>query len=74
MDELLGKLTSPLLLLWGEGDPWMNAKQRSEKYRQYYPQMTEHFLQAGHCPHDEIPGKVNSLLGDWIKNQVMGNG
>ena len=73
VDELLGKLTSPLLLLWGEGDPWMNAKQRSEKYRQYYPQMTEHFLQAGHCPHDEIPEKVNSLLGDWIKNKVMGD-
>ncbi|MDJ0772762.1 MAG: alpha/beta fold hydrolase [Mastigocoleus sp. MO_167.B18] len=71
VDELLGKLTSPLLLLWGEGDPWMNAKQRSEKYRQYYPQMTEYFLQAGHCPHDEIPEKVNSLLGDWVKNQVM---
>ena len=66
VDELLGKLTSPLLLLWGEGDPWMNAKERSQKFRQYYPQLKEHFLQAGHCPHDEVPKQINSLLQNWL--------
>lgn len=70
VDELLGKLATPLLLLWGEGDPWMNAKQRSQKYRQYYPQLSEHFLEAGHCPHDEVPSQVNSLLKDWVKTKV----
>ena len=66
VDELLAKLASPLLLLWGEGDPWMNAKERSQKFRQYYPSLDEHFLQAGHCPHDEVPQQVNSLLADWV--------
>jgi pimeloyl-ACP methyl ester carboxylesterase len=66
IDVLLNQLTCPLLLLWGEADPWMNAKQRGALFRQYYPQLTEHYLQAGHCPHDEVPEQVNAILRDWI--------
>lgn len=66
VDILLQQLTCPLLLLWGEGDPWMNAKERSQKFRQYYPQLTEYYLRAGHCPHDEVPSQLNPLLRDWI--------
>ncbi|MCF2147115.1 alpha/beta fold hydrolase [Desmonostoc muscorum LEGE 12446] len=66
VDVLLKQLTCPLLMLWGEADPWINARERSQKFRQYYPQLTEHFLTAGHCPHDEVPDKVNQLLQDWV--------
>ena len=66
VDVLLQQLACPLLLLWGEADPWMNAKERSPKFRQYYPQLTEHFLRAGHCPHDEVPEQVNSLVRAWV--------
>lgn len=66
VDVLLKQLTCPLLLLWGEADPWMNARERSPLFRQYYPQLQEHFLQAGHCPHDEVPEQVNSLLRSWV--------
>ncbi|MEA5598311.1 alpha/beta fold hydrolase [Rivularia sp. UHCC 0363] len=66
VDVLLQQLTCPLLLLWGEADPWMNAKERSQKYRQYYPQLTEYYLRAGHCPHDEVPTLLNPLLRDWV--------
>ncbi|GAB1539522.1 alpha/beta fold hydrolase [Scytonema sp. NUACC21] len=66
VDVLLQQLTCPLLMLWGEADPWINARQRSKKFRQYYPNLTEHFLNAGHCPHDEVPNLVNPLLRDWV--------
>lgn len=65
VDQLLSQLTVPLMTIWGEGDPWMNTRERSVKYRQYYPQVTEHFLSAGHCPHDEAPQDVNPLMRDW---------
>jgi pimeloyl-ACP methyl ester carboxylesterase len=65
-DVLLKKLTCPLLLLWGNSDPWMNAKQRSPKFKQHYPELTEYFVNAGHCPHDEVPDEVNPLLRDWV--------
>ena len=63
---MLKELPSPLLLIWGEGDPWMNAKERGAKFRQYYPQLTEHYLQAGHCPHDEVPEQVNTIISEWV--------
>lgn len=66
VDVLLKQLTCFLLILWGEADPWINARERSQKFRQYYPELTEHFLTAGHCPHDEVPDRVNQLLRDWV--------
>jgi pimeloyl-ACP methyl ester carboxylesterase len=66
IDVLLEQLTCPLLLLWGEADPWMRAKERGAKFRQYYPQLTEHYLKAGHCPHDEVPEQVNAILRSWV--------
>ncbi|HEY9596260.1 MAG TPA: alpha/beta fold hydrolase [Cyanophyceae cyanobacterium] len=66
IDVLLNQLSSPLLLLWGEADPWMRARERGAKFRQYYPQLTEHYLKAGHCPHDEVPEQVNAILRDWV--------
>lgn len=70
-DVLLSQMKCPLLMLWGEGDPWMNSRSRGAKFRRYYPTLTEHYLQAGHCPHDEVPGQVNSLMGEWILNTVV---
>ncbi len=66
IDTLLSQLSCPLLMLWGEADPWMKCQERSAKFRQYYPSLTEHFLQAGHCPHDEVPEQVNKLIREWV--------
>lgn len=70
VDVLLQQLTCPLLVLWGEGDPWMKVQERGQKFRQHYPSLTEHYLQAGHCLHDEIPDQVNSLIRSWVSEQV----
>ncbi|MEO0853494.1 MAG: alpha/beta fold hydrolase [Cyanobacteria bacterium J06648_11] len=65
VDGLLEQLQCPLLLLWGEGDPWINARDRSTKFKQYYPQAQERFFNAGHCPHDEVPHLVNPVIRNW---------
>lgn len=65
IDVLLKQLSCPLLLLWGEADPWMRSRARGAQFRQYYPQLVEHYLTAGHCPHDEVPQQVNAILRDW---------
>jgi pimeloyl-ACP methyl ester carboxylesterase len=66
VDVLLKELQCPLLMLWGEGDPWINARERGAKFRQYYPSLTEYYLKAGHCPHDEIPEQVNRAIASWV--------
>ncbi|QZZ19947.1 alpha/beta fold hydrolase [Leptothermofonsia sichuanensis E412] len=66
VDVLLKQLNCPLLMLWGEADPWINARERGARFRRYHPNLTEYYLRAGHCPHDEIPDQVNQLIQDWI--------
>ena len=52
----------------GEQDPWINARERGIQFRRYYPQLTEYYLKAGHCPHDEIPQEVNKLITEWVSS------
>lgn len=70
VDVLLSKMQCPLLLLWGEKDPWIKAREKGLQFRQYYPQVTEYFLEAGHCPHDEVPEQVNGLVTEWLLSCV----
>ncbi|NES07413.1 MAG: alpha/beta fold hydrolase [Okeania sp. SIO2F4] len=70
VDLLLGQLNCPLLMLWGEADPWIKSQTRSAQFRKYYPQLTEYFLKAGHCPHDEVPEQVNKLIQEWVFSAV----
>jgi pimeloyl-ACP methyl ester carboxylesterase len=67
VDVLLAKMQCPLLMLWGEGDPWIDARSRGQKFRDYYPQLQEYYLEAGHCPHDEMPIQVNAIMHNWVK-------
>lgn len=68
VDHLLQKMQCPLLNIWGEADPWMRSKERGEKFKQYYPHLTEVYLKAGHCPHDEVPEQVNEIITQWAIN------
>jgi pimeloyl-ACP methyl ester carboxylesterase len=72
-DVLLEQMTCPLLMLWGEGDPWMSGRTRGARFKQHYPQLTEYYLQAGHCPHDEVPDQVNQLIRDWVLGLPTGS-
>lgn len=66
VDQLLTSITCPLLVIWGEGDPWMNSRVRGAKFREFYPSLTEHYINAGHCPHDECPEIVDGLIRDYF--------
>jgi pimeloyl-ACP methyl ester carboxylesterase len=67
LDELFARLRSPLLLLWGIRDPWINAAGRRASFQRHAPAATrEVVLEAGHCPHDEVPGPVNEALLEWL--------
>ena len=67
LDELFAELQSPLFLLWGIRDPWINAPGRRASFQRHAPENThEVVLEAGHCPHDEVPDQVNQALLDWM--------
>ena len=67
LDALFAQLEAPLLLLWGLRDPWINAEGRRASFARHAPPHTrEVLLDAGHCPHDEVPHQVNAALLDWL--------
>lgn len=68
LDELFAQLPCPLLLLWGIRDPWINAAGRRAAFQRHAPEATtEVVLDAGHCPHDEVPEQVNAALLEWLE-------
>jgi pimeloyl-ACP methyl ester carboxylesterase len=67
LDGLFAQLKAPLLLIWGLKDPWINAEGRRANFLSHAPEGTrEVLLEAGHCPHDEVPAVVNRELLAWM--------
>ena len=69
--ELLPKVESPLLVIWGADDPWTPITGAK-----IYEQAKENGKNikivpipgAGHCPHDEVPEIVNQQIIEWLKS------
>jgi pimeloyl-ACP methyl ester carboxylesterase len=71
LDALFARLQAPLLLLWGIRDPWINAAGRRAQFQRHAPAITEEVvLDAGHCPHDEVPDQVNAALLAWLAQRA----
>jgi len=67
--ELIAHLTLPILLIWGKEDKIIPFRLAS-KILQSAPQIQFIALdKTGHCPHDEYPDLLNSLLQDWLREQ-----
>ena len=68
VDELIAQLRVPLLLLWGEKDPWVvsamgdRAQAAAEASGVDVRRVS---VDAGHCPQDEAPEAVNRGLLDF---------
>ncbi len=65
-EDLLEILPCPALLIWGEADPWepVDLGENLAKFP-----VVKQFIRlpgAGHCPQDEVPEQVNSILQTWI--------
>ena len=69
IDDVLENMDCPLLLCWGEKDPWIRP-QAADKVQALYPQAIRASIDAGHCPHDEAPEAVNAAIRDFMENTV----
>ncbi|KAK9948581.1 hypothetical protein M0R45_004150 [Rubus argutus] len=69
LDSVLSKMSCPLLLLWGDLDPWVGPA-KANRIKEFYPNTTLVNLQAGHCPHDEVPELVNKALLEWLSTST----
>lgn len=70
--ELLPHIQQPLLVLWGEADPWTpiaGSKIYQDLANQPDAEPSVQFqaiAKTGHCPHDERPEQVNPAIINWL--------
>jgi len=69
LNELLrGCQPLPMLLLWGNQDPWMKNDKAQKILELYGSGATLINVATGsHCPHDDAPAEVNAALLQWMK-------
>jgi len=71
IDSLLEQLEVPLLLLWGEQDPWIVSK-TGDRIQMMAEAMGKDVrrisVNAGHCPQDEAPEEVNTALLEFAQS------
>ena len=62
--DLLQDWTGPLMLLWGEKDPWMTPT-KANRILEIKPDALYTPVIGGHCPHDDCPAASNAALLAW---------
>jgi pimeloyl-ACP methyl ester carboxylesterase len=67
VDELLSDLKLPLMLLWGMKDPWIRPI-TADRIQELKPDLVRVNLEAGHCPHDEVPNEVNEAILNFAQS------
>ena len=69
--DLLKNFQKPVHLIWGEKDPWEPVKEAEKWFKAFECIKTFEVIQnAGHCPHDEMPEKVNPILVKLIQETI----
>ena len=73
VDDILQDLQCPVLLCWGEKDPWIKSAtaDRMERVYAQFHKGSERWMKrvsidAGHCPHDENPEDVNKAILEFV--------
>ena len=75
VDDILQSMSCPVLLCWGEQDPWIKSAtaDRMERLHASFHDgssgrwMKRISIDAGHCPHDENPDDVNKAILEFVK-------
>ena len=64
-------MNNPVHLIWGEKDPWEPVKEAQKWFETFECIKSLDIIpDAGHCPHDEMPEKVNPILKKIIQEAI----
>ena len=69
--DLLANIQNPVYLICGEKDPWEPIKEAKKWFDTFECIKSLDIIpDAGHCPHDEMPEKVNPILEKIIQEAI----
>ncbi|XP_056160251.1 uncharacterized protein LOC115683085 isoform X3 [Syzygium oleosum] len=66
LNFLLKGFNGKILVVQGMEDPITNSKCKLAMLNEHCVGILTREIDAGHCPHDEVPELVNSILCEWI--------
>ncbi|KAK4375043.1 hypothetical protein RND71_005720 [Anisodus tanguticus] len=66
INYLLQGFEKRVLVLQGMKDPLSDSRSRLAMLREHCEGIVIRELNAGHCPHDEKPEEVNSIIQEWV--------
>jgi pimeloyl-ACP methyl ester carboxylesterase len=69
-EDLLPQVQCPVQIFWGTADPWEPLALGRELSRYPTVQGFQELPGLGHCPMDDDPEMVNSVLQDWLSQFV----
>lgn len=74
---LIPQIKSPILILWGDKDPFTPSDGPIGKYFKALPSSREstNFVElndVGHCPQDDRPELVHDVLLPWLDSVFAG--
>ncbi|KXZ44026.1 hypothetical protein GPECTOR_75g750 [Gonium pectorale] len=74
-EDLMAATTRPVSLLWGEADPWEDAREGRRLFANL-PSVVEFVTLpgVGHCPQDEAPELVNPLIERFVQQYAERGG
>ncbi|KAJ0968510.1 hypothetical protein J5N97_025427 [Dioscorea zingiberensis] len=73
LNYLLGSFGGKVLIMQGSKTHFPNQFEIIYAWGTFAVGVTVSELDAGHCPHDEVPEEVNSILNDWVKTIESSN-
>ncbi|XP_059666983.1 uncharacterized protein LOC132312581 isoform X2 [Cornus florida] len=66
LNYLLKGFERKVLVIQGLKDPLSDSKSKLAMLREHFKGIVIRELDAGHCPHDERPEEVNSIIQEWV--------
>ncbi|CAM6084786.1 unnamed protein product [Calypogeia fissa] len=71
LNYYLDRYKGDILIIQGMRDPLHNSSKRASMLQAYCKNVSIQYVNAGHCPHDEVPEDVNSILTTWLKKRRL---
>ncbi|KAK9059664.1 hypothetical protein SSX86_020368 [Deinandra increscens subsp. villosa] len=68
LNYLLKGFKERVLVIQGMKDPISDSKTKISVIKKHFKDIAFKELDAGHCPHDEVPEEVNAIIREWVVN------
>uniref|UniRef100_A0A5B7B338 Photolyase/cryptochrome alpha/beta domain-containing protein n=1 Tax=Davidia involucrata TaxID=16924 RepID=A0A5B7B338_DAVIN len=66
LNYLLEGFEGKVLVVQGMRDPLSDSRSKLAMLKEHCKRIVTRELDAGHCPHDEQPEEVNSIIQEWV--------